>query len=68
MIDASRAGPYEFVERLSINALASRFQLDHEELQAQWAAWARDRHMFSIVTSGVTAVSRRQSGTPTCAD
>ncbi len=41
MIDASRAGPYEFAHRLPINALALRFQLEHEALQARWARWAR---------------------------
>lgn len=43
MIDASRTGPYEFAGRLPINALALRFQLDHEALQASWAAWAKDQ-------------------------
>lgn len=41
MIDASRSGPYEFARRLPVNALALRFQLDHEALQARWARWAR---------------------------
>ncbi len=34
-------GPYEFAGRVSINALALRFQLDHIALQARWATWAR---------------------------
>jgi PadR family transcriptional regulator AphA len=41
MIEASRTGPYEFTRRLPINALALRFQLDHEALQARWARWAK---------------------------
>jgi PadR family transcriptional regulator, regulatory protein AphA len=41
MIAAARTGPYEFAGRLPINALALRFQLDHERLLAGWAAWAR---------------------------
>ena len=41
MIDETREGPYEFAGRVSINALALRFQLDHIALQARWAAWAR---------------------------
>ncbi|MET0909752.1 MAG: PadR family transcriptional regulator [Ilumatobacteraceae bacterium] len=41
MIAASRSGPYEFAGRLPINALALRFQLDHEALQIRWAEWAR---------------------------
>jgi DNA-binding PadR family transcriptional regulator len=42
-IDAAAAGPYEFSKRLPINALALRFHLDHEELIASWAAWAREQ-------------------------
>lgn len=41
MIDASRQGPYEFADRLPINALGLRFQLDYLALQARWARWAR---------------------------
>jgi PadR family transcriptional regulator AphA len=41
MIDETGEGPYEFAGRVSINALALRFQLDHIALQARWAAWAR---------------------------
>jgi DNA-binding PadR family transcriptional regulator len=41
MIEAGRTGPYEFARRLPINALALRFQLDHEALQARWARWAK---------------------------
>jgi PadR family transcriptional regulator, regulatory protein AphA len=40
MIEASRSGPYEFAGRLPINALALRFQLDHEAVQIRWAQWA----------------------------
>lgn len=42
MIDAGRSEPYEFGARLPINALALRFQLDYEALQAHWATWARN--------------------------
>ena len=47
MIDASREGPYEFAKRLPVNALALRFQLDHEEVQVRWARWGprADRHV-----------------------
>jgi PadR family transcriptional regulator, regulatory protein AphA len=41
MIEESLTGPYEFAARLPINALALRFQLDHESMQQQWAVWAR---------------------------
>jgi hypothetical protein len=41
MIDSSRDPAYEFATRLPINALALRFELDHQALQADWAAWAR---------------------------
>jgi DNA-binding PadR family transcriptional regulator len=41
MIEASEQAPYEFAGRLPINALALRFQLDHEQLQIDWARWAR---------------------------
>ncbi|MGZ4715177.1 MAG: helix-turn-helix transcriptional regulator [Acidimicrobiales bacterium] len=43
MIDATRQGPYEFQGRLPVNALALRFQLDHEHLLADWARWAREQ-------------------------
>lgn len=43
MIAASRGGPYEFAGRLPINALALRFQLDHEALIVDWARWAREQ-------------------------
>jgi len=43
MIEASSAGPYEFERRWPVNALALRFQLDHEALFASWARWARDQ-------------------------
>jgi DNA-binding PadR family transcriptional regulator len=43
MIDASAAGPYEFERRWPVNALALRFQLDHEALFASWARWAREQ-------------------------
>lgn len=41
MIETSKESPYEFAGRLPTNALGLRFQLDHEKLQASWAAWAR---------------------------
>ena len=34
---------YEFAERWPINALAMRFQLDHNEQQIRWARWAREQ-------------------------
>jgi PadR family transcriptional regulator AphA len=43
MIDATNEGPYEFERRLPINALALRFQLDHEMLQIRWARWALEQ-------------------------
>jgi len=43
MIDTSLAGSYEFAGRLPINALALRFQLDHEQLLVDWARWAREQ-------------------------
>lgn len=43
MIAESRSGPYEFAERLPVNALALRFQLDHEAMQIRWARWAREQ-------------------------
>jgi DNA-binding PadR family transcriptional regulator len=43
MIEASAAEPYEFERRRAVNALALRFQLDHEALFASWARWAREQ-------------------------
>jgi PadR family transcriptional regulator AphA len=40
MIASSEDESYEFGARLPINALALRFQLDHEALLATWARWA----------------------------
>lgn len=40
MIASSEDESYEFAARLPINALALRFQLDHEALLATWARWA----------------------------
>jgi hypothetical protein len=34
---------YEFAERWPVNALAMRFQLDHNEQQIRWARWAREQ-------------------------
>lgn len=34
---------YEFAERWPINALAMRFQIDHNEQQIRWARWAREQ-------------------------
>ncbi len=43
MIDADEPVPDEFRSRQAINALALRFQLDHERLLADWARWAREQ-------------------------
>jgi DNA-binding PadR family transcriptional regulator len=43
MIAESVEGTYEFAERLPLNALALRFHLDHQQLLATWAAWAREQ-------------------------
>lgn len=43
MIDAAATGPYEFARRQPVNALALRFQLDHEALFVAWARWAREQ-------------------------
>jgi len=43
MIEASMDGPYEFAARLPINALALRFNLDHQQLLIDWARWATDQ-------------------------
>lgn len=43
MIDESRTGPYEFADRLPVNALALRWGLDQQRMLADWAAWARDQ-------------------------
>lgn len=43
MIAAMAEGPYEFAGRLPINALALRFQLDHEQHLAEWARWANEQ-------------------------
>ena len=42
-IDASRTDAYEFAARRHINALALRFELDHADQTARWAAWARSQ-------------------------
>jgi hypothetical protein len=52
-IDAAAEGPYEFTSRLATNALGLRFHLDHEELIASWAAWAR--HQISTWNSPTDA-------------
>lgn len=41
MIEASQAGPYEFSQRLHVNALALRFAMDFQALLVHWARWAR---------------------------
>jgi PadR family transcriptional regulator, regulatory protein AphA len=41
MIEAGADPSYEFAERLPINALALRFELDHQALLARWARWAK---------------------------
>jgi len=43
MIEESATGPYEFADRLPVNALGLRFQLDHQQQVATWAAWAREQ-------------------------
>ena len=40
-IEGSRAADYEFVARHHINALTLRYELDHANQTAGWAAWAR---------------------------
>jgi len=40
MIEAAEDGHAEFAQRLALNALALRYQLDHQQLQADWARWA----------------------------
>jgi PadR family transcriptional regulator AphA len=40
-IEASRSADYEFTARRHVNALTLRFELDHAEHLAGWAAWAR---------------------------
>ena len=39
--ERSNEASYEFAVRWPINALALRFQLDHNEQQIRWARWAR---------------------------
>jgi DNA-binding PadR family transcriptional regulator len=41
--ERSREPVYEFAERWPINAVALRFQIDHNELQIRWARWAREQ-------------------------
>jgi hypothetical protein len=43
MVDGMVDGEAEFPERLPVNALALRFQLDHERHTAEWAAWALEQ-------------------------
>lgn len=43
MIEESRTGPYEFADRLPVNALALRWGLDQQRLVADWAAWAKEQ-------------------------
>lgn len=43
MIEASDDEAYEFADRLPVNSLGLRFELDHLALQARWAAWAREQ-------------------------
>jgi hypothetical protein len=40
MIDVAKDGHAEFGQRLALNALALRYQLDHQQLQVDWAKWA----------------------------
>jgi PadR family transcriptional regulator, regulatory protein AphA len=41
MVTESRRGPYEFADRLPVNALALRWGLEHQRLLAEWADWAQ---------------------------
>jgi DNA-binding PadR family transcriptional regulator len=43
MVDDMVDGDVEFPDRLPVNALALRFQLDHERHTAEWAAWALEQ-------------------------
>jgi hypothetical protein len=43
MIAASLEGPYAFASRLPTNALALRFNLDHQQLLIGWACWTGDQ-------------------------
>lgn len=43
MIDDDSARPPEFDRRQATNALAMRFQLDHERHLEEWARWAREQ-------------------------
>jgi DNA-binding PadR family transcriptional regulator len=43
MIEVAREGTAEFEERLALNALGLRYELDHHQLQAEWATWALDQ-------------------------
>jgi PadR family transcriptional regulator, regulatory protein AphA len=42
-IEGGRADDYEFASRRHINALALRYELDHIDQTARWAAWARSQ-------------------------
>jgi PadR family transcriptional regulator AphA len=74
MIDASRDVSYEFSSRLHVNALAQRFQLDHQQLQLDWARWARrqvatwesttepgDWDSWAALEPGSSLIGRRRS-------
>ncbi len=52
MIAASEAGSYEFEGRLPVNALALRFQIDHERQLETWAAWALEQTATWRSTTG----------------
>jgi DNA-binding PadR family transcriptional regulator len=51
MIEGSEEPSYEFAHRMPINALGLRFELDHQALQATWAAWAREQIAMWTSTS-----------------
>lgn len=41
MIAESRSGPYEFADRLPVNALALRWGLEQQRVLVEWAVWAQ---------------------------
>jgi DNA-binding PadR family transcriptional regulator len=43
MIDTATEPSAGFASRQAVNARSMRFQLDHEALLGQWAAWAREQ-------------------------
>lgn len=43
MIAETRSGPYEFADRLPVNALALRWGLDQQRMLVEWAVWAQEQ-------------------------